>query len=124
MEIRERRSGDVAVLELSGRLTINDQPGVLKDRVAAVIQQGARHVLLDLAGVGYIDSTRLGELIAALITVNRTGGRLGLVATPLRVNELLTMAGLEGVFEQYATVKDAEGVVPRSVENSGEPPGS
>jgi anti-sigma B factor antagonist len=95
------------VLELSGRLTINDQPGVLKDRVAAVIQQGARRVLLDLAGVGYIDSTRLGELIAAQITVSRIGGRFGLVATPRRVNELLKMAGLEGVFEQYATVKDA-----------------
>ena len=60
-----------------------------------------------LSGVVYIDSTRLGELIAAHITMSRTGGRLGLVAAPRRVVELLTMAGLDGVFEQFATTDDA-----------------
>jgi anti-sigma B factor antagonist len=107
MEIRERRTGSIAVLELSGRLTINDQPGMLKDTVAGAIQRGARHVLLDLSGVRYIDSTRLGELIAAHITVSRTGGRLRLVGTPERVSELLAMAGLDGVFERYATTAEA-----------------
>ena len=107
MDIRERRTGEVSILELSGRLTINDQPGMLKDRVAAAVQQGARHVLLDLTRVGYIDSTRLGELIAAHITVSRVGGRLRLVGTPDRVVELLTLAGLDGVFEQYRTIEDA-----------------
>ena len=107
MDIRERRIGLIAVLELSGRLTINDQPGMLKDRVDAVVKDGARHVLLDLARVGYIDSTRLGELIAAHITVSRCGGRLRLVATPERVTDLLTMAGLDGVFERYATTEEA-----------------
>lgn len=107
MEIRERRTGSIAVLELSGRLTINDQPGMLKDTVAGALQRGARHVLLDLSGVGYIDSTRLGELIAAHISVSRTGGHLRLVGTPERVLELLTMAGLDGVFERYATTAEA-----------------
>ncbi len=107
MDIREHRTGVVAVLELSGRLTVNDQPGLLKDTVAGAIQRGARHVLLDLSRVGYIDSTRLGELIAAHITVSRTGGRLRLVGTPSRVLDLLTMAGLDGVFEQFATTDDA-----------------
>ena len=107
MEIRERRTGSVAVLELSGRLTVNDQPGMLKDTVAGALQRGAKHVLLDLGRVGYIDSTRLGELIAAHISVSRIGGRLRLVATPERVIELLTLAGLDGVFEQFATTDEA-----------------
>ena len=89
MEIRERQLGELTVVELTGRLTVNDKPGVLKEAVAGAIAKGARHVVLDLAGVRYIDSTRLGELIAAHITVTRQGGKLKLVATPDRVCELL-----------------------------------
>ena len=63
--------------------------------------------MLDLSGVRYIDSTRLGELIAAHITVTPQGGKLKLVGTPDRVCELLRMAGLDGVFERFATTDDA-----------------
>jgi anti-sigma B factor antagonist len=108
MEIRERQSGLIAIVELEGRFTINDQPGMLKEAVADAVRRGAKHVLLDLAGVRYIDSTRLGELIAAHVTVSRQGGRLKLVATPDRIRELLTIAGLDGIFERFATVEDAE----------------
>lgn len=114
MEIRERQLGPATVVELSGRLTVNDQPGLLKEAVAGAVSRGARHVLLDLTGVRYIDSTRLGELIAAHVTVSRQGGRLKLVGTPDRVGELLRMAGLDGIFEQYATVEDAARSVPAS----------
>ena len=107
MDICERRTGTTTVLQLTGRLTVNDRPGMLKDRVAVAVQEGVKRVLLDLSGVVYIDSTRLGELIAAHITVSRIGGRLGLVGTPKRVGELLTMAGLDGVFEQFASAEEA-----------------
>ena len=108
MQIRELQQGPVAVIALSGRVTINDQPGLLKEAVAGSLERGARHVLLDLSGVGYIDSTRLGELIAAHVTVTRQGGHLRLVATPDRVAELLHLAGLDGVFERFATTAEAE----------------
>ena len=108
MEISERRAGHVAILELSGRLTVNDQPGLLKEAVTKAVQDGARHVLLDLSRVHYIDSTRLGEIISAHVTMARRGGHLRLVGTPERIMELLAIAGLEGVFERFATTDDAQ----------------
>src|SRR5437016_8347801 len=110
MEIRERQDGGVTIIELTGRLTVNDQPGMLKEAVATAVERGARIVLLDLAAVRYIDSTRLGELIAAHVTFSRQGGRLRLVATPPRIADLLTMAGLDGIFERFATIDDAKAV--------------
>ena len=107
MEIRQRREGAVAVVALAGRLTINDQPGQLKAAIADALNAGARHALLDLSGVNYIDSTRLGELIAAHVTVTRQGGRLKLAGAPHRILELLQIAGLEDVFEHYDTVAEA-----------------
>ena len=107
MDIRERQIGGVTIVELSGRLTVNDQPGQLKQAVAEAVARGARNVLLDLSGVRYIDSTRLGELIAAHVSASRQGGSLKLIATPARILELLTMAGLDGVFQHYDTAEDA-----------------
>ena len=107
MEIRQQQTGPVAIMELAGRLTVNDQPGMLKEAVAGALQGGAKHVLLVLSGVHYIDSTRLGELIAARVTVTRRGGRLCLIGTPDRINELLTIAGLEGVFERFSSIEAA-----------------
>jgi anti-sigma B factor antagonist len=107
VDIRERQVGELTVVELTGRLTVSDQPGLLKEAVAAAVARGARNVVLELSGVRYIDSTRLGELIAAHITVARQGGKLKLVGTPDRVCELLRMAGLDGVFERFATTDDA-----------------
>jgi anti-sigma B factor antagonist len=107
MDIRERQAGKLTIIELTGRLTITDQPGMLKEAVAAAVARGSRQILLDLSGVRYIDSTRLGELIAAHVSVSRQGGQLKLVATPGRILELLTMAGLDGVFERYNSVDEA-----------------
>lgn len=107
MEIRERQQDGVTVIALAGRLTVNDRPGLLKGAVGAAVDRGARQVVLDLSSVIYIDSTRLGELIAAHVTLSRLGGRLQLAGTPDRVNELFTMAGLDGVFSRFDSVDDA-----------------
>lgn len=107
MELSERQEGDVTVITLTGRLTVNDKPGLLKGAVAAAVARGARHVVLDLGPVKYIDSTRLGELIAAHVTLSRQAGRLSLAGVPARVEELLYMAGLDGVFARFPTVRDA-----------------
>jgi anti-sigma B factor antagonist len=109
MELRERQIRDVAIVELAGRLTVNDEPGLLKEAVAGAVRRGAKHILLDLSGVRYIDSTKLGELIAAHVKVSRNGGRLTLVATPKRIIELLDMAGLDSVFERLPSIEAAVG---------------
>jgi anti-anti-sigma factor len=107
MDIREEQIGDVSLVELSGRLTVDEKEGLIKETISNAMARGAKHVLLNLAGVRYIDSTRLGELIAAHIAVTRRGGKLKLVATPDRIVELLALAGLDGVFERFNTADEA-----------------
>ena len=109
MEVRERQIRDVTIVELAGRLTVNDQPGLLKEVIDEAAKKGSRRIALDLSGVRYIDSTRLGELIAAHITLSRQGGRLTLVALPPRIAELIDIAGLGSVFERLSTVEEAVG---------------
>jgi anti-sigma B factor antagonist len=107
MDIRERQQDGVTVIELAGRLTVNDRPGLLKGAVGAAVERGARMVVLDLSSVKYIDSTRLGELIAAHVTLSRLDGQLRLAGTPPRVTELFAMAGLDCVFARFDSVAAA-----------------
>lgn len=104
MQIHEKLTDGVGILTLSGRVTVNDRPGALKESVTNLVRQGARNVILDLTAVQFIDSTRLGELIAAHITIGRHGGRMMLAATPPRVLELLSLSSLDGVFERFDSV--------------------
>jgi len=107
MNVREHQDGEYTIVELSGRLTVNDDPGALRRAVTDTLQRGARQVLLDLSGVLYIDSTRLGELISAHVSLMRQGGALTLIHTPVRIRELLRIAGLEGVFRSVDTLAEA-----------------
>ena len=107
VQISTRTVGDATLLTLTGRLTVNESPGLLKEAVRAAVAAGAKHVVLDLSDVHYIDSTRLGELIAAHVTVSRRGGRLKLAGTPERIIDLFTMAGLTDVFERFDSVDEA-----------------
>ena len=107
MQLREYTIGSVAVIALDGRLTVDARPGLLKEAVERAFRRGVPDVVLDLGGVQYVDSTRLGELIAAHITASRLGGRLKLAAVPPRVVELLTLSGLDRVFERFDSVEDA-----------------
>jgi len=111
MEIHTSIDGIVATIVLSGRLTVSDQPGSLKQAAADAVAAGAKAVVLDLAGVPYIDSTRLGELIAVHVTVTRNGGRLVVAAATSHITNLLKVAGLEGIFESYASVAEAHAAV-------------
>ena len=99
MKIEEVREGAKATLLLSGRLTVNDSPGALKDTAAALAADGATHVVFDLADVRYVDSACLGEFIASQISLGRRGARLQLARVPDRIMELLKLSGLDGIFE-------------------------
>ena len=99
MQIDERHENGAVTLALSGRLTVNDSPGVLKDTATRLAADGVREVVFDLEDVRYIDSACIGEFIAAQITLGRRGARLRLTKVPARIMELLKLAGLDGIFE-------------------------
>ena len=65
-------------------------------------------VIVDLSGVTFLDARGLAALVRLRRRVNVHAGRLGLVTSP-RVLTLLHLAGLDAVFEIFATAQDAIG---------------
>lgn len=107
MEIEQRPSGDVMILDLSGKLTIGSGDELLKDKIHSLIQQGHRNLLLNLAAVPYVDSAGLGAIVSSYTTVSREGGSLKLLGLTSRIEDLLAITKLLTVFDTYESESDA-----------------
>ncbi len=115
MTIEERAAGSVVVLDLKGKMQEGDSRGLLKDKVHSLIFQGQKRILLNLAEVGYMDSTGLGELIASHTTVVREGGSIKVANLTKRVSDLMTIAKVLSVFDAHETEADALKSFPAAV---------
>ena len=74
MQIEQRIVGNVAIVKVTGDITLNRGGDVLlKDKVLSLIQQGYKNLLIDLSGVSYVDSAGLGELVQAYATTKSRG---------------------------------------------------
>jgi anti-sigma B factor antagonist len=107
LNIDERVSGDVMVLDLKGRVTQGEGDELLKDKVNSLVNQGYKKILLNLADVPYIDSAGLGEIVRTYTTVSRQGGSLKLVNLTKRITDLLAITKLLTVFETFDSETDA-----------------
>jgi anti-sigma B factor antagonist len=101
MEIDKRHVNDITILDLKGRLTVDDGAELLRDTVASIIFQGDRRVVLNLAGVPYMDSGGLGELVRCSLIAKRDHGAVKLVNLTSRITDLLTITRLLVIFDTY-----------------------
>ena len=115
MEIRERGVGSVTILDLNGKFVRGDGDNLLKDKVNSLLFQGQRHILLNLGGVSYVDSSGLGEIIASYTSVGRQGGQIKLLNLTKRVQDLLAITKLLTVFESFESETEAIKSFPPSV---------
>lgn len=101
-QMTERQVGGVTVLDLAGDLTLEDNSTQLfRDTLNTLLQQGRRDILANLAGVPYIDSGGLGQLVASYTSVTRRGGRMKLLRINARNRHLLTVTRLITVFDTF-----------------------
>jgi anti-sigma B factor antagonist len=107
MQIEQRSSGDVIVLDLKGKITLGEGDELLKDKVNSLVNQGHRKIVLNLAEVPYIDSAGLGEIVRTYTTVSRQGGSLKLLNLTKRITDLLSITKLLTVFETFETEDEA-----------------
>ncbi len=99
MQAARRQVADVTIVDLAGRITVGEGSNSLRQMVRQILDDGNGKILLNLHGVGYIDSSGLGELVKSYTTVRSQGGQLKLVAVSQRVHDLLHMTKLHLVLE-------------------------
>jgi anti-sigma B factor antagonist len=104
MKASNRQVDGVAVVDMSGRITLGEGSVVLRDTIRDLIGKGNKKILLNLGDVTYIDSSGIGELVSAFTAVRREGGELKLLNLTKKVHDLLQITKLYTVFD----IKDDE----------------
>ena len=107
LNIRERQAGDVTILDLEGKITIGEGSVSLRSAIRRLIEEGKKKILLNLAGVSYVDSSGIGELVSSYTTINREGGQLKLLKLTQKIKDLLTITKLLTVFDVYDDESEA-----------------
>ena len=69
--------------------------------VTELIASGERKVLVDLSGVGYVDSATIGCLMDLYRQAAAAGGVLKLAGVQKRVETMLTMTGAQNFIEVH-----------------------
>jgi anti-anti-sigma factor len=106
-EITSRKSGNVTILDVSGKITIGIGDVQLRNAVQEALNGGATKILLSLKDTTTIDSSGVGELVSSYVQSTNRGGKLKLVALPTKVRDILFITQLITVFEVYDDEKEA-----------------
>src|SRR5579864_4290516 len=101
MTLNDRASGEVTVIDVIGRITIDDGADAFRDRVRALVRDSRVKLVLNFKEGSYIDSTALGEIVRAYTSATRKGGTVKLLNVPPRVHELLVVTKLLSVFDLF-----------------------
>jgi anti-sigma B factor antagonist len=107
LNISERQAGDVTILDMNGKITIGEGSVALRSAVRRLLEEGKKKILLNLAGVGYIDSSGIGELVSSYTAIGKENGQLKLLNLTQKLEDLLTITKLLTVFDVYDSEEEA-----------------
>jgi anti-sigma B factor antagonist len=107
MKASIRKVGHVAVVDLSGKITIGEGDIVLREKVTELLDGGNQHILLNLEKVSYMDSAGIGELVACYKRAKEKSGIVKLLNPSGKVFDLLQLTKLEEVFETHTDEGEA-----------------
>ena len=94
--------GDVFVLHLQGPITLGQATERFRTLIQKALDSGKKNILLNMSEVFYIDSSGLGELVAAYTTATRRGGKLKLMKLTQKVQDVVMLTKVYRVFEVYS----------------------
>ncbi len=98
---KTRRVENVAIVDLHGKITLGENTGILRDELRSLLAQGNKHIILNMAGVSYVDSAGLGELVGAYTTATNQGGSVKLLNLQGKMKDLMQITKLHTIFSTY-----------------------
>jgi anti-sigma B factor antagonist len=107
LSLKTRRTGNVDIVDLSGKITLGENIGILRDELRLLLAKGSKNILLNMGGVSYVDSAGLGELVGLYTTVTNQGGSAKLLNLQGKMKDLLQITKLHTIFPAFEDEKSA-----------------
>jgi anti-anti-sigma factor len=102
-----RQTGPVSIVDLGGRITAVEGLDVVRAAVKGLVNDGYKHILLNLRDVDYIDSAGLGSMVSCYATLANLGGSLKLLSPQTRVDNLLQITRIYTLLVAFSDEAEA-----------------
>lgn len=106
LSVVTRREGVHTVVSVTGEIDVYTAPA-LRERLNELIAGGEHHLVVDMAGVDFLDSTGLGVLVGGLKRVRSHEGTLQLVCDQEKILKVFRITGLTKVFGIHPSLAPA-----------------
>ena len=106
LSLDHHAAGERMVVDVGGEIDVYTAPK-LRERLVDLINAGHYHLVINLEGVDFLDSTGLGVLVGVLKRVRAHEGSLQLVCTQERLLKIFRITGLAKVFVIHDSVESA-----------------
>jgi anti-anti-sigma factor len=108
LQISIRKSGDVTIVDLRGRSTIDDgESESLSNQLQKLVANGVRKLLLNLADLAKVDSSGVAIIVRTFVSLKREGGDLKLASPSGLVLEVLTVFRLISTIPTFENEAEA-----------------
>lgn len=107
MEMNRLTEEGVTVLELRGNIKLGESAEQFAAELQGLFDQGGGGVLLDVAGIDYLDSTGIGEMVGYLQKFSQANRRIALFRPHQRLEALLKLTRLDTVFPIFLERNEA-----------------
>ena len=101
LRITDRDVNGVSVLDMEGRIVLGEESNAFRERFKALMAEGKKKIVLNLANVTYIDSAGLGTLVATYNNARSQGATLKLANLGSKSKEVLQLARLMTFFDIF-----------------------
>jgi len=102
LHIAIRKFGDVTVLDLRGRSTLNGGESDLLDRrIQELVGGGVRKLLLNVSNLTQVDSSGVSVIVTTFVSLRSQGGELKILGPGGRVLEVFTVLRLLDVIPSF-----------------------
>jgi anti-sigma B factor antagonist len=106
LKIETRQADGVTIMSCQGRIVFGEEATALRENLKQVLSS-TRQVVLNLAGVSYIDSGGLGTLVGVYSSARAAGAEIKLTGLGQRLRDVLQITKLVTVFEVYDSEQEA-----------------
>jgi anti-sigma B factor antagonist len=107
MKPMSRQYGNVAIVDLPGRITHGDGDMEMREVIQDLLEKGNNSIILNMERVVYMDSAGIGELVACHKRVVEKGGTMKILKPNKKVLDLFTITKLIQLFDVYEDEKQA-----------------
>ena len=107
IQLSTRQLGDVTILDLVGDITLFNSPEIRKAVLVQLKEKRVPKLFVNMTRVQYVDSSGIASLVEGLKASRDVGSRFVLYGLSKPAITVLELTHLLGVFEVYATEKDA-----------------